>query len=84
MDLSPAAWIWYPSERTLPNTFVFFRKQFTLNAPVRRASGWICADSRYLLHVNGERVQWGPAPSDPRWMEVDPLDITGRLREGRT
>ena len=82
MDLSPAAWIWYPSERTLPNTFVFFRKQFTLNAPVRRASGWICADSRYLLHVNGERVQWGPAPSDPRWMEVDPLDITGRLREG--
>ncbi|HTY59066.1 MAG TPA: alpha-L-rhamnosidase C-terminal domain-containing protein [Bacteroidota bacterium] len=82
LNLSPAGWIWYPSGRTLPNTFVFFRKQFTLKAPPRRASGWICADSRYLLHVNGNRVQWGPAPSDPRWMEVDPLEIAGELRAG--
>ncbi len=82
LDLSPAQWIWYPSGRTLPNTFVFFRRQFRLNAPVRRAAGWVCADSRYLLHVNGSRIQWGPAPSDPRWMEVDPLDIAPRLRQG--
>jgi alpha-L-rhamnosidase len=82
LDLSPARWIWYPSGRTLPNTFLFFRKQFTLSAPVRRATGWICADSRYLLHVNSSRTQWGPAPSDPRWMEVDPLDIARQLREG--
>jgi hypothetical protein len=82
LDLSPAKWIWYPSGRTLPNTFVFFRRQFTLKAPVRRATGWICADSRYLLHINGSRAQWGPAPSDPRWMEVDPLDIAPQLREG--
>ena len=82
LDLSPARWIWYPSGRTLPNTFVFFRRQFRLEAPVRRAAGWICADSRYLLHVNGSRIQWGPAPCDPRWMEVDPLDIAGALREG--
>ena len=82
LDLSPAQWIWYPSGRTLPNTFMFFRRQFILKAPVRRATGWICADSRYLLHVNGSRIQWGPAPSDPRWMEVDPIDIAGQLHEG--
>ena len=82
LDLSPAQWIWYPSGRTLPNTFLLFRRQFTLKAPVRRATGWICADSRYLLHVNGSRIQWGPAPSDPRWMEVDPLDIAPQLHEG--
>ena len=82
LDLSPARWIWYPSGRTLPNTFVFFRKEFRLSAPVRRATGWICADSRYLLHVNGSRIQWGPAAGDPRWMEVDPLEIARELREG--
>jgi alpha-L-rhamnosidase len=82
LDLSPAAWIWYPSGRTLPNTFVLFRKEFTLGKAVRRASGWVCADSRYLLWANGTRIQWGPAPSDPRWMEVDPFDITNALRTG--
>ena len=83
LNLSPAQWIWYPSERCLANTFVFFRREISLPAPVRRAEGWICADSRYLLHVNGERIQWGPAPSDPRWMEADPLDLTRTLKAGK-
>jgi alpha-L-rhamnosidase len=80
-DLSPARWIWFPSGRTLPNTFVLFRKELRLLAPVRRATGWIAADSRYQLEVNGKRVQWGPAPSDPRWPEADPVDLTVYLRE---
>ena len=80
-DLSPARWIWFPSGRTLPNTFVLFRKELRLLAPVRRATGWVAADSRYRLEVNGKRVQWGPAPSDPRWPEADPLDLTECLRE---
>ena len=25
LNLSPARWIWYPSERVLPNTFILFR-----------------------------------------------------------
>ena len=81
-DLEPARWIWYPSGRCLQNTFVLFRRDLPLEAVPRRATGWICADSRYLLNVNGERVQWGPAPADPRWMEADPLDLTGILRPG--
>ncbi len=82
LDLSPARWIWYPSERCLPNTFVQFRRVLTIDAPIRKVTGWIAADSRYLLQVNGERVQWGPAPSDPRWMEVDPVDLTPHLHAG--
>jgi hypothetical protein len=81
-DLSPARWIWYPSERTLQNTFVLFRRQLDLPDKPRRATGWIVADSRYRLEVNGQRIQWGPAPSDPRWMEVDPMDLTAVLKEG--
>src|SRR5512138_827711 len=81
-DLSPARWIWYPSGRTLQNTFVLFRRELTLSAPPRRATGWISADSRYRLEVNGRRIQWGPAPSDPRWPEADPLDLTSALKSG--
>ena len=82
-DLSPARWIWYPSARTLQNTFVLFRREVVLTAKPRRATGWISADSRYRLEVNGQRVQWGPAPSDPRWAEADPLDLTSHLEAGR-
>jgi len=81
-DLEPAKWIWYPCERCLPCTFVLFRRTVTLTAPPRRATGWIAADSRYRLEVNGQRIQWGPAPSDPRWPEADPLDLTAYLRAG--
>jgi hypothetical protein len=81
-DLSPARWIWYPSGRTLPNTFILFRRELSLSARPRRATGWICADSRYRLEVNGRRVQWGPAPCDPRWAEADPLDLMEHLQPG--
>ena len=82
-DLAPARWIWFPSGRTLPNTFILFRRELELPAQPRHATGWICADSRYRLEVNGQRVQWGPAPCDPRWAEADPLDLTAHLRPGK-
>lgn len=82
-DLEPARWIWYPSERCLPNTFVLFRRELELSEPPRRATGWISADSRYLLQVNGQRMQWGPAPCDPRWLEADPIDLTAVLDGGK-
>jgi hypothetical protein len=75
-DLNPARWLWYPSGRCLPNTFVLFRRALELKEKPVRATGWICADSRYLLEVNGQRIQWGPAPADPRWQEADPMDLT--------
>lgn len=82
-DLAPARWLWYPSGRTLPNTFVLFRREFELNSAPVSAKGWIGADSRYLLEANGERVQWGPAPCDPRWLELDPVDLSHMLHQGR-
>ncbi|WP_165235605.1 alpha-L-rhamnosidase N-terminal domain-containing protein [Aquisphaera insulae] len=82
-DMAPAKWVWYPAGRTLQNTFILFRREIELNAPPRSARGWIAADSRYRLEVNGERIQWGPAPADPRWPEADPVDLTGVLRAGK-
>ena len=83
LDLSPAKWIWYPAGRTLQNTFVLFRKDIILDKKPHKAIGWILADSRYRLFVNGKRIQWGPAPSDPRWQEADPIDLTAFLTEGK-
>ena len=82
LDLSPARWIWFPSRRTLPNTVVLFRKTVTLSGGLTSARGWIGADSRYRLTVNGRRVQFGPAPCDPRHMEADPLDLRDYLVTG--
>jgi hypothetical protein len=82
VDLAPAAWIWLPAERTLPNTFVLFRREFSLAATPTRAIALIAADSRYRLTVNGARVQWGPAPCDPRELDVDTADLTPFLKAG--
>ncbi|HEY5078903.1 MAG TPA: alpha-L-rhamnosidase N-terminal domain-containing protein, partial [Opitutaceae bacterium] len=81
-DLAGAAWIWFPSGRTLPNSFILFRRPLSLSRKPRRARGWLSADSRYALEVNGRRIQWGPAPCDPRWAEADPIDLTESLVPG--
>lgn len=81
--LQGARWIWYPSTRTLANTMVLFRRAFDLPLPARRATGWILGSSRYRLFANGRRIQFGPAPCDPRFEEIDPLDLGGVLQPGR-
>jgi alpha-L-rhamnosidase len=83
LDLSPARWIWFPSARTLPNTFVLFRREVTIGPTLSRALGRITADSRYRLTIDGALVQWGPAPCDPRALDVDPVDLTRFLTPGR-
>lgn len=83
VDLAPARWIWVPAVRTLANTFVLFRREIELPGEVAEARGFVSADSRYRLFVNGRRVQFGPGPCDPRSYEVDPVDLTADLRPGR-
>jgi len=81
--MAPAKWIWLPSQRTLANTFVLFRRELDLKEAPVSAIAWLTADSRYLLTVNGQRAQWGPAPCDPRRLDVDPCDLTALLRPGK-
>ena len=83
LDLSPARWVWYPMERCLANTMVFFRKEIYLSSNPNKASGYILGDSRYVFYVNGQRVQFGPAPADPRFAEADPIDIAPFLKIGK-
>lgn len=84
LDLHPAKWIWYPSGRCLQNTFIFFRREVVLDDSPVETKGWILGESRYVLFVNGKRIQWGPAPCDPRYSEADPLDLVKKnLKKGR-
>lgn len=80
---SNAGWLWYPSLRTLPSTFVLFRRVVQLLLAPTRAPIWISADSRYLLTVNGVRVHFGPSPCDPRSLEADPIDLAPYLKAGQ-
>jgi hypothetical protein len=81
--LEPARWIWLPSQRCLPNTTVLFRKILSLDAAVVEARGYLAADSRYRMWINGQFVQRGPAPCDPRWQDADPLDLSALLLPGQ-
>lgn len=82
LDLTPARWVWLPSKRCLANTVILFRKRLVLKSKPVKATGWILGESRYKLFLNGERIQFGPAPSDPRWAEADPVNFSDRLMEG--
>ena len=82
LDLSPAKWIWFPSGRTLPNTFFHFRRTIDISGQVKNAKGWVLGESRYTLFCNGQRLQFGPAPADPRFSETDPVDLTDYLKSG--
>ena len=82
LNLAPAQWLWYPSQRCLPNTFVLFRRVIEVKKPLRSAAGWIIGESRYKLFVNGTRMQFGPAPADPRFAEADPIDLLEQLEVG--
>ncbi len=82
LDLAPARWIWYPSHRCLANSVVLFRKSFQISSAKAHLKGWVLADSRYIFYCNGRRIQAGPAPSDPRWMEADPLELEACLKPG--
>ncbi len=82
LDLSPAQWIWPRVGRTLPNSIVMFRKTFPISNEPRNCLAYIHADSRYRLWINGEYVCFGPAPHDPRFPEIDKIEVSSYLKRG--
>ncbi len=80
-ELKNAKWIWLPSQRTLPNSFMLFKKNFDLRE-FSNARCYIFADSRYRIFINGKRVGFGPAPCDPHHQEADFYNITPFLVKG--
>lgn len=74
-------WIWLAG-RQGRNTFVRFRREFTL-LEIEQTTLRISADSRYWVFLNGERLGFGPVRSWPNHWKYDEYDISAQLRVGR-
>jgi len=88
-----AKWIYFPQERLasvrdgkiLPPC-PYFRREFAVASPIRRARIYASARGVYRLHLNGQRV--GDAELAPGWtdyrrrMQYQTYDVTELLRVG--
>lgn len=80
-----AHWISAPGVQDTANTWIGFRKEFTLDRLPDEALASVAADSKYWLWVNGELAVFegglkrGPNPSDTYY---DQVDISPYLRVG--
>src|SRR5690606_40830240 len=61
---------------------IFFRRTFDVLGAPAKAQLRITADTRYVLHVNGERVGQGPARGFPDHYFVDTWDVTPLILPG--
>ncbi len=74
-----AQWIGLPleGERSPPNQWICYRKQFTLESVPQRALARVAVDSRYWMWINGKLAVYegglkrGPTPQDTYYDEVD-------------
>ncbi|MFC1734606.1 family 78 glycoside hydrolase catalytic domain [Candidatus Hydrogenedentota bacterium] len=77
-----AKWIWDGGEVRPRNHHFYLRKTFELESVPVGAFASVCADSKYILYVNGEYIGRGPVRSDPRRQYFDEYDIAEYLRPG--
>ncbi len=78
-----ASWIWCEG-LDKGNVYLVFRKEFHLpEDELESASVRICADSRYVLYLNGQRIGRGPSRSWPWKQDYNLYEVKDRLRPGR-
>lgn len=76
-------WIWSGWDHSMRYDAAFFRRAFDLDSKPEALRIRISADSRYRLHVNGQRIGWGPLkPTWQRWF-YDVHDLAPWLVPGR-
>lgn len=81
-SLETASWIWDSGDPAPRNAWRLFRRTFDVGRAPVSAEVRITADTRYVLHVNGERVGQGPARGFPDHYFVDTWDVTPLIRPG--
>jgi alpha-L-rhamnosidase len=75
-------WTGQPDADQKKGACVAFRKHFQVAEAEKKLTLQIFADARYMLWVNGQYVQRGPARFEPLAPEYDSMDITTNLRNG--
>lgn len=79
-----ASWIW-PVTNFLPrhHTHAHFRRELVLDEVPARVPCHITADAQYVLRVNGEHINRGPARGFQTAWPFDTHDLARHLRPGR-
>jgi hypothetical protein len=78
-----ARWVWATVTGLEPNTYIYFRRLFTLpSLPNRVVPIRISAWTDYSLHVNGHKLGFGPPISNARRHYFDTYNIGQYLKQG--
>jgi hypothetical protein len=77
-----AAWIWSAEPTSGRHDYVYFRREFWLDAVPERVLVRLAAERDATLWLNGELIVHGPPISDPRWKRYETHNVTERLRTG--
>ncbi len=78
----PAQWIAAPDGPARDYDVVYFRKSLSLPAVPAQLVVNVSADTRFELHVNGQRVGAGPALGDVHHWRYETFDIAPYLHSG--
>lgn len=77
-------WCWTKKHLSRPwNYYALFRRVVELPDKPLRALVRVCADARYTLYVNAQRIHQGPARSYSEHQSYDTLDIAHALKPGK-
>ena len=77
-----AHWIWQSGDPAKSNTYVYFRRSFSLQEKPSGATCYVSGDTGYKLYLNGTYVGNGPILTEPRWQSYDTYDVRHLLRVG--
>ncbi len=77
-----ADWIWADAPGQEQNVYYYFRREFELGEAPAEATVRICADTRYVLSINGVRIGRGPVQSQPFHQYYDTHEVAAHLVKG--
>ena len=81
-DDNQAMWIWHTHGEDADSRMIRFGKTFEAEKLPAQYTLQVCADSRYILRVNGTTVSRGPCRHKDRYRYADTVDIAPYLRRG--
>jgi len=76
---STPEWIWHPNNGAAPasDEVRYFRKTFTVDGAVRRASLSVAADNKFTAYINGTKIGSGT-----EWKDFPKFDVKANLKPG--
>jgi alpha-L-rhamnosidase len=79
-----AVWIWDDGDPAPVNAYRYFRKEFDVaEGDDLRRTAHVCAETRYELHLNGQSIACGPAPSAPGRRSYDEVELNLAVGKNR-